>query len=326
MAKFFINGTPPKQTRSFIGQLTGLKIAKEINETGIPQYSMKDPDVSTYMALDPRVVRLFKTPKDSSITQDITLGYDYTMTQYKGARAEIGLDLDAIVNYFENKDDTKSENLIFGYPIKNDSTIEISTSLMEAKYLARRKNSDGNWHDVIDVSNDQVIFDSNADKNEIKVFYMVSKIAGLPDTYMININGETMQIMEDIGTTSGVHQVGAIYDSYTYHGLAGILIGPVFIGANEYGNGIISSPKSSFKIRPFETRELQNIGIDTSKVVLTVKTNLNWQKLDNGDYEFRWKDESDTSSKYISLQIAQNSETDFHESTRIAMNFTVHRE
>lgn len=326
MAKFFINGTPPKQTRSFIGQITGLKIQKETNDSGIPTYSMKNPDVSTYMALDPRVVRLFKTPADSSINEDITLGYDYTMTQYKGGRAEIGLDLDSIVNYFENKDATTSENLIFGYPIKNDSTIEISTSLMEAKYLTRRKNGDGVWADVIDISNNQVIFDSNKDKNEIKVFYMVSKVAGLPDTYMININGETMQIMEDIGTTSGVHQVGAIYDSYTYAGLAGILIGPMFIGANEYGNGIISSPKSSFKIRPFATRELENIGIDTSKVVLTVKTNLNWTKLDNGDYEFKWKNESDLSPKFISLQIAQNSETDFHESTRIAMNFIVNRE
>ena len=141
MAKFFINGTPPKQTRSFIGQQTGLKILKTIDESGAAIYSEKSPSISTYMAIDPRVVRLFRTPTGSDITQAITLGYDFTLTQYNGGRAEIGLDLDSIVSYFDNKDDTTSENLVFGYPLKNESTVEISTSLMEAKYMARRKNS-----------------------------------------------------------------------------------------------------------------------------------------------------------------------------------------
>ena len=326
MAKFFINGTPPKQTRSFIGQLVGLKVQKGTADSNFPTYSEKNPEIDTYMAVDPRMARLFKTREGSNVTQQITIGYDYTMTQYNGQRAEIGLDLDAIVNYFDNKDDTTSENLVFGYPIVNEDIIEISTSLMEAKMLTRRKNSDGDWEDMIDISNNQVVFSNNEDKKEIKIFYMVSKIAGLPDTYMININGETMQIMEDLRLDSGPHQCSPVYDSYTDHGIAGLLIGPVFSGANEHGNGVLSCPKNSFRIRPFQSGELTNIGIDTNQVTLTIKTNLNWQKLDNGDYDFSWKDSADMTPKYLSLQIQQNSETDFHESTRIAMNYTAHRE
>ena len=71
---------------------------------------------------------------------------------------------------------------------------------------------------------------------------------------------------------------------------------------------------------------VRNIGIDTSAVTLSVKTNLNWSKLDNGNLQFTWKDSADTSPKYVSLQIVQNTELDFHESTRIAMNYTAHRE
>ena len=327
MAKFFLHGTPPKQTRSFIGQQTGLKINKTVNESGIAQYSEKFPSINTYVVIDPRIVRLYKTPPESNINDSITMGFDSALTRYNGGTAQIGLNLDTIESFFANKDDTLSDNLVFGYPIKNSNTIEISTSLMEAKFMARRKNSDGEWADVIDISNDEVIFNSNDDANEVKIFFMVTKMSGLPDTYMININGETMQIMEDLAFSSiGNHTLSTLYDAYTYHGLAGQLIGPIFIGANEYGNGIISCPKHSFKIRPYQTKELENIGIDLSKVTLTVKTNLSWQKLDNGDYEFKWKDESDMTPKYLSLQIAQNPEIDFHESTRIAMNFTVNRE
>lgn len=326
MAKFFINGTPPKQTKSFVAQQTALKVNRTTDDTGIPRYTHKAPLVSTYMAVDPRMARIFKTPSETDITDALTIGYDFTMTQYNNKRAEIGLDLDYIVNYFENKDDTTSDNLVFGYPLKNENTIEISTSLMEAKFITRKKNDSGNWATVIDAKTEEVIFNSDADSNELKIFYIVSKIEGLPDTYMLNINGETMQIMQDITIDTGTHQVSPIYDTSTYHGIAQTLIGPIFIGANEYSNGLISCPKNTFKIRPFATRELENIGIDISTVTLTIKTNLNWQKLDNGDYQFTWKDDSDKTPKYVSLRIIQNSELDFHESTRIAMNFTVHRE
>lgn len=326
MAKFFINGTPPRQTKSFVGQTTALKIEKLTDATGVASYTHKSPVVSTYMAIDPRVVRVYNTLDSSDISHALSLGYDFTNIQYNGSRAEVGLDLDYIVSYFESKDDTTSDNLVFGYPIRNTSTIEVSTSLMEAKFMTRKKNSDGNWATVIDSRTNATIFDSDEDQNEIKIFYMVHKIAGLPDTYLININGETVQIMEDITVTTGTHQVGPLYDNYSHHGIAQNLIGPIFIGANEYGNGLLSCPKHTFKIRPFATRELANIGIDTSTVTLAVKTNLAWQKLDNGDYEFTYKDENDKTPKFISLQIAQNSEIDFHESTRIAMNYTVHRE
>ena len=63
------------------------------------------------------------------------------------------------------------------------------------------------------------------------------------------------------------------------------------------------------------------------KIILDpIKTNLNWTKLDNGNLQFTWKDSADISPKYVSLQIVQNTELDFHESTRIVMNYTAHRE
>lgn len=325
MAKFFINGTPPRQTKSFVSQMTALTIEKKDN-AGVPEYSMKEPFVSAYMALDPRVVRLKKTVNDD-ISEAITMGYDYTMTQYKGGRAEIGLDVDAIVKFFAEKDDTTSDNLIFAYPISNDDTIEISTSLMEAKFLVRKKDADGNWASVINAVDNSVVFSNNADKKEIKVFYSVSKISGLTDTYIININGEAVQMMEDLSFTAGSHQfAGLVEGPYNWHGIGGSLIGPVFIGANEYGNGMISCPKDNFTIKPFVNGELKNIGIDTSAINLTVKTNLNWTKLDNGNLQFSWKDSADKSPKFVSLSIPQNDELDFHESTRIVMNFTAHRE
>tara|TARA_R110000868_G_scaffold7758_2_gene41035 strand:+ start:54 stop:1037 length:984 start_codon:yes stop_codon:yes gene_type:complete len=327
MAKFFINGTPPRQTRSFVSQMSALTIEKKNNDAGIPEYSMKEPFVSSYMALDPRVVRLKKTLADSDITDSITMGYDFTMTQYKGARAEIGLSLDAIVKYFTEKDATTSDNLIFAYPISNDDTVEISTSLMEAKFLTRKKDADGKWDTVINAVDNSVVFSNNADKKEIKVFYSVSKVSGLPDTYIININGEAVQLMEDLSFTAGSHTVAGVFEGpYNYHGLGGVLIGPTMIGANEHGNGVISCPKNNFTIKPFANGELKNIGIDTSAVNLSIKTNLNWTKLDNGNLQFTWKDSADLSPKYVSLQIVQNTELDFHESTRIVMNYTAHRE
>lgn len=327
MAKFFINGTPPRQTKSFISQMSALTIQKKTNDAGVAEYSAKNPSVSTYMALDPRVVRVFKTRDSSDITDSLTLGYDFTMTQYNGGRAEIGLDLDAIENFFTNKDDTTSDNLVFGYPITNSDTIEISTSLMEAKFLVRKKDANGDWATVINAVDNSVVFSSNDDTNEMKVFYSVSKISGLPDTYIININGEAVQFMEDITTNTASHRTAGIYEGpYNYHGLGGVLIGPILIGANEHGNGVISCPKSTFTIKPFASGELANLGIDVSTVNLTVKTNLNWQKLDNGNLQFNWKDTNDMSSKYLSLQIIQNDELDFHESTRIVMNYLAHRE
>ena len=325
MAKFFINGTPPRQTKSFVSQMTALTIQKKDN-AGVPEYSMKEPYIGTYMALDPRVVRLKKTVNED-ISDAITMGYDYTMTQYNGGRAEIGLDVDAIVKFFTDKDDTTSNNLVFGYPITNNDTIEISTSLMEAKFLVRKKDADGNWATVINAVDNSVVFNNSSVKPEMKVFYSVSKISGLPDTYLININGEAVQMMEDLSFTAGSHQfAGLIEGPYNYHGLGGSFIGPVLIGANEHGNGVLSCPKDNFTLKPFANGELKNNGIDTSAINLTVKTNLNWQKLDNGNLQFSWKDSADTSPKYVSLSIPQNEELDFHESTRIVMNFTAHRE
>ena len=324
MAKFFINGMPPKQTKSFVAQDLALKVNRTTDDTGIPRYTHKAPLVSTYMAVDPRIARLYKTTS-KSISQPISIGFDSTMTKYNGQKAEIGLDLDSIVNYFSNKDATTSDNLVFGYPIKNENTVEISTSLMDAKFMTRKKNDSGEWATVINVKDNSVIFDSNEDKNEIKIFYMAFKVKGLPDTYMININGETMEIMEDLAIT-GSHTVDLLTDSFTYHGIAQQLIGPIFIGANEHGTGIVSCPKNAFKIRPFQTNVLKNIGIDTNAVALIIKTNLNWTKADNGDYEFNWKDSSDMSPKFLSIGLQQNDEIDFHDETRITMNYTVHRE
>lgn len=302
MAKFLFQGRSPKQTRTFNMAKRTFNVETTKAADGDLNGTVKHPKVFDFVGVDPRCASIFKTNTTAMDTgTPLTIGYEYP--QYatpEGNRAWRGFDLDFIANFFANRTSEYDSVLMFGYPLSDkNENVNIGQSLVQSRYLVRKKDSSGNWATVVDASTDEVIF-SGTDNKAVDVYFYAQEMKNLDSLILINMNVQKCEITEDITEVDPKHTIEMLIDNQDF-ALSSEILSPLPIYANYLGQSVIASPKATFRLRPYKSYLVEKLGLNKNNIKMQVVTGLNWQKLDNGDLEFTWKE--GMTSSYISLVV-----------------------
>lgn len=321
MAKFLFHGKSTKQTASYYASRLDFNIALTKKEDGTIDIQEKGPEVNEFIAVDARTANIFPSNPKFDVGGPLTIGYEYPQYQtYKGERAWFKLDLDFIADWFANRTDAYGETLAFGYPLPKEGQagVGIGDSLKDSKFLVKKKDAEGNWATLVDAATDEVVDTNNAD-----VYFYARQFKSFDDVIVITLNAQKVEISDDIRNTYDSHVIESLEDNQDY-ALSANFISPMFLGANYNGQSVVTSPKSTFRIRPFNNPLLANLGVDKSKIKLQLKTNLIYEKLDNGDWQFTWPE--GVTSTYLTLFIPTKTTVVDMETDSLLVNLHVFRQ
>ena len=333
MAKFLFQGRSPKQTRTFHMAKRTFNIETTKADDGDLIGSVKQPEVYDYIGLDPRSASIFKTVKEELDTgTPLTIGYEWpAYATSDRQRAWRSFDLDFIANWFANKSDDYDNVLMFGFPLGDGTTtVDIGDSLIQAKYLVRKKDTNGKWDTIVDAATDEVVFrnetgdDDHSDHKAVDVYFYAHHLKNLDDLILINMNVQKCEITEDITTADPNHKVEMLIDNMDY-ALSSEILSPLPIYANYNGQSVITTPKDTFRLRPYKSMLVNKLGLNTDNIKMQVRTALRWEKLDNGDLEFTWTEGMGTST-YITLIVPLGDTIGDIEHDALVCNFYVFKQ
>jgi hypothetical protein len=289
-------------------------------DDGVITNSLKGPRLGEFIAVDARTANIFRSDNGvKDVGGALTIGYEYP--QYSTStneRAWFNFDLDFIANWFANKTDSYGDTLAFGYPLTDEANVNIGDSLGQAVFMTKKKDDDGNWTSLVNADTDASISSTNAD-----IYFYARQIKNYDDLIVITLNAQKTEIADDITGTQGSHQIETLEDNQDF-ALSVNLLAPGILNANYNGQSVITCPKNTFKIRPFRNPMISELGIDTSKVKLMFKTNLMYQKLDNGDWEFTFPD--GVTMTYLTMYVATKDTVVDMETDSLLANFYVFRQ
>lgn len=325
MAKFLFQGRSPKQTRTFNMAKRTFNIETTKAADGDLTGSDKLPIVNDYIGLDPRSASIFKTVKEEFDTgTPLTIGYEWpAYATSDRQRAWRSFDLDFIANWFANKSDDYDNVLMFGYPIGDGaSTVDIGDSLMQAKYLARKKDADGNWESIVDIATNEVVLKD--EPGAVDIYFYAHNIKNLDDLILINMNVQKCEITEDLVNADPNHKIEMLLDNQDF-ALSSEILSPLPIYATYNGQSVITTPKDTFRLRPYKSGLVDKLGINKDNIKLQVRTALRWEKLDNGDLEFTWTEGMGTTT-YITLVVPLGDAVGDIEHDSLVCNFFIFKQ
>lgn len=331
MAKFLFQGRSPKQSRTYNMAKRTFNIETTKEADGNVIGTVKQPKVFDFVGVDARCAHIFgSSDQVKDITTPLTIGYEFPIyTTTDGQRGWRGLDLDFIANWFENRTDDYDSVLMFGYPLSDTpQQINISDSLLQSKFLVRKKDADGNWATVVDAQTDEVVFTADPSNPEltknVDVYFYAHHMKNLDGLILVNLNVQKTEITDDIAGINTGHTIEILIDNKDF-ALSSEILSPLPIYANYMGQSVITTPKNSFRIRPYKSYLVNKLGLNKDNIKMQVNTPLIWQKLDNGDLEFTWKDTLG-SSTYINLCVPIGDKVGDVEDDALIMNFFVFRQ
>jgi len=327
MAKFILHGTSPKQTRPYLLSKRDFNIESVKQADGDVIGTARKPKVFDFIGVDPRCAAVFPSKADIDVGGPITIGYSWPeYATSTGERAWTNFDLDWIADWYANKTDDYGDILMFGYPLPEtgQAKVNIGDSLLQSRFLVRKKGTDGEFHTVVDAKTDEVVFqgDEHGLRN-VDVYFYVKCLYNLDNVILINFNTQKTEITEDISLVTD-HGIETVLDNQDF-ALASEIISPMPIHANYNGQSVVTCPKKVFALRPYKSGILDKLGVDKSKIKLQFKTKLQYEKLDNGDYQFTWPDDL-SGPTYITCYIALKETPADMELDSLVVNLIVFRQ
>jgi hypothetical protein len=263
---------------------------------------------------DPRSVIIFEeTLEDESAVTSIGLKKVNESTSQP-------LRLDAIKTFLDSAQSATSPLVALQYQFESASAnVTTREAIENARYVTKITNIDGS-HRMVDIVSEETVWTSPEQKHVVNYLF-AGKIASVPDTYFILLNGFRTELYQELNESNGNTFE---YLSQSTGSFKNFFIKPAVVNGKLFDD-IIFAEGQNIVVKPFGefNQFLAKHSLSANDVSYEFETNsVSCTKDSNGNLNI---DLGTKTIAYLSISIPSNNLLDLGPDLAIRRTFTIHR-